>query len=242
MFGYGAYTVLLASLVFADRFRLGNIDLVDEDDLSAGWKWTIGALIFPPIVVLYLLRRQEALDESRTSAWVFLAVVIVLIALAVFGIFFKKSDETPAPVANKPVVTRPKVAKVEYNVTGTAIGANITYTVNGGGTQTQQSVKVPFVKQDTKDLGPIVYTLSVGNIPKITATSISPKGTLTCTITVAGVKVAEESTSPKNGKPATVTCTGIPIVASQIFVPVTPGASPSASKTPSPSATATPPQ
>lgn len=84
---------------------------------------------------------------SRWGHWIPpVAVVAGLIILGSILSWRSDSDDTLDPVDGRPATPRSAVVEVEYRLTGSASGADITYTDGSGNIQQQTGVAVPLVR------------------------------------------------------------------------------------------------
>jgi hypothetical protein len=95
-------------------------------------------------------------------------------------------------------------SEVVYLLTGSAEGADITYSAGGGGTEQQQGVAVP-MKNKRTGLSGIRFNANFGDFLYFSAQNTGEFGSLTCEITVDGDTISRHTSS---GAYSIVTCDG----------------------------------
>jgi hypothetical protein len=92
--------------------------------------------------------------------------------------------------------------EVEYRLTGSASGADITYTDGSGNIQQQTGVAVPLVRESSGDLG-IHFRVERGSFVTFSAQNTGSSGDLDCEIRADGRVI---NTGHSSGGYAIVSC------------------------------------
>lgn len=128
---------------------------------------------------------------------------LLVMALAACGGGTSRPTTTPFPIRT----ARPTPATVDviYTLTGTATGADITYTDGAGNIQQQTGVAVPMGPKGHAGEG-LRFTMQHGALAQFSAQNRSDSGNLDCAIKANGIGL---NTGHASGGYAIVTCSAL---------------------------------
>jgi hypothetical protein len=139
-----------------------------------------------PLVLGAAPRSGNDRPPNRWAHWV--PPIVVVCGLLILGLMNSRPDSAvPTDTSGGRLVATPRsaIVEVEYRLTGSASGADITYTDGSGNIQQQTGIAVPLVRESSGDPG-IQFRVERGSFVTFSAQNTGPSGDLDCEIRADG--------------------------------------------------------